>query len=235
MTQSANWCKSRFRISLESYNEGASLQTSISNHISQCLDPRGPDSELREVNKSVFHITNVGRISIGKVSSITSGTLSGLLQSACSQVRILLLALTISLTVGYGDISIIVNTSRIFFMLAVAWGSVIYSLFIVSMHVLTTLTPEEQDVYTAVITKEDTLSLRKGHAESTVFSFLVFLKRHQAKRMLLSKKRSITYRDHYTSAQRKRLDRQLGEIKSHSFYCDLIFHALLFQKQRKAV
>jgi hypothetical protein len=46
-------------------------------------------------------------------------------------------------TVGYGDITIFVNVSRMVFMLAIAWGFLIYSLFIVSMNVLTTLTSEE--------------------------------------------------------------------------------------------
>ena len=33
------------------------------------------------------------------------------------------------------------------FMLAIAWGFLIYSLFIISMNVLTTLTPDEQEVF----------------------------------------------------------------------------------------
>jgi hypothetical protein len=45
--------------------------------------------------------------------------------------------------VGYGDIVIVVNVSRIVFMFAIAWGSVIYSLFIVSMNMLTTFTEAE--------------------------------------------------------------------------------------------
>ncbi len=43
------------------------------------------------------------------------------------------------LTIGYGDITVFVNVSRIVFMLAIAWGILIYSFFIVSMNVLTTL------------------------------------------------------------------------------------------------
>ncbi len=49
--------------------------------------------------------------------------------------------------VGYGDISIFVNVSRIFFIVAIIWGTLIYSFFIVSMNVLTTLTEDEREVY----------------------------------------------------------------------------------------
>ena len=48
------------------------------------------------------------------------------------------------LTIGYGDITVFVNVSRIVFMLAIAWGVLIYSFFIVSMNVLTTLTESER-------------------------------------------------------------------------------------------
>ncbi len=83
-------------------------------------------------------------------------------------------------------------------MLAVAWGSVIYSLFIVSMHVLTTLSPEEKAVYRAVTVLEETRGLKE--AESIVFNYLIFIKRLRVKRHLQHKKRSVTYSLHYTEA-----------------------------------
>ena len=67
-------------------------------------------------------------------------------------------------------------------MLAVAWGSIIYSLFIVSMHVLTTLSPEEKAVYRAVTVQEETRGLKE--AESIVFNYLTFIKRLRVKRHL---------------------------------------------------
>lgn len=51
--------------------------------------------------------------------------------------------LTIVSIVGYGDITIFVNVSRMVFMFAIAWGFLIYSFFIVSMNMLTTFTADE--------------------------------------------------------------------------------------------
>ena len=56
--------------------------------------------------------------------------------------------------VGYGDISIFVNVSRIVFILAIIWGTLIYSFFIVSMNVLTTLTEDEKEVYDQIVRNE---------------------------------------------------------------------------------
>jgi len=83
-------------------------------------------------------------------------------------------------------------------MLAVAWGSVIYSLFIVSMHVLTTLSYEEQAVYREVTVREETRGLKA--AKSTVFNFLVFARRLKVKRGLMAKKLTIRYKLHFTEA-----------------------------------
>jgi len=58
------------------------------------------------------------------------------------------------LTIGYGDISVFVNVSRIVFMLAIAWGVLIYSFFIVSMNVLTSLTESERELYESIKRKE---------------------------------------------------------------------------------
>lgn len=118
-------------------------------------------------------------------------------------------------------------------MLAVAWGSVIYSLFIVSMHVLTTMSYEEQAVYREVTVREETRALKA--ADATVFNFLVFARRLKVKRGLMAKKLTIRYKLHFTEAQKKRLDRQLMEAKCHVFYCDLLFSAMLFSSQRKAM
>lgn len=118
-------------------------------------------------------------------------------------------------------------------MLAVAWGSVIYSLFIVSMHVLTTLSEQEQAVYNEVTVREEVRGIKA--AEATIFNFLVFARRLKIKRGLLAKKRTIRYELHFTEAQKKRLERQLMEAKSHVFYCDLLFSAMLFSSQRKAM
>jgi len=88
-------------------------------------------------------------------SLITFGTASGLLLSQC--LRVINLSSLISnplFLVGFGDITIFVNVSRIVFILAIIWGVLIYSFFIVSMTVLTTLSENEREVYDQIIRNE---------------------------------------------------------------------------------
>lgn len=58
-------------------------------------------------------------------------------------------------------------------MLAIAWGFLIYSLFIVSMNVLTTLSEEEKGVY-AKLVKEESISGMRDKADKVIGAFLVF-------------------------------------------------------------
>jgi hypothetical protein len=80
-------------------------------------------------------------------SLITYGTASGLLLSQCLQVINHSKSDLKPFLVGFGDITIFVNVSRIVFILAIIWGVLIYSFFIVSMNVLTTLSENEREVY----------------------------------------------------------------------------------------
>jgi hypothetical protein len=102
----------------------------------------------------------------------TCGTHSGWSSSLCLRVSAEIYV-KIVFIVGYGDITIYVNVSRMVFMLAIAWGFLIYSLFIVSMNVLTTLSEEEKVVYEQLVQTEQKIKSMPT-AGKLIATFLIF-------------------------------------------------------------
>jgi hypothetical protein len=90
-----------------------------------------------------------------------------------------------------------VNVSRIVFILAIIWGTLIYSFFIVSMNVLTTLTEDEREVYDQIVRNEKQQE-QYPQAESVIFNFLIYHRRAKKKQKLVKITKSKTYALHYT-------------------------------------
>ena len=128
------------------------------------------------------------------------------------------------LTIGYGDITVFVNVSRIVFMLAIAWGVLIYSFFIVSMNVLTTLTESERELYDSIKRREQ-LEHMRPRAESLVFTFLMFQRRMRRKQKLMEIKVGETYSRHYTREQKVRLERLVKETNATHYFFEVMFRA----------
>lgn len=96
-------------------------------------------------------------------------------------------------------------------MLAIVWGYLVYSLFIVSMNVLTTLTEEESEVYKQLVAREQS-DQTKPEAERVIFSFLVFRKKFKKKERFNRVKQSEKYEKYFTPEQKVRLERQIDEL-----------------------
>ncbi|TNV82288.1 hypothetical protein FGO68_gene2421 [Halteria grandinella] len=134
------------------------------------------------------------------------------------------------LTVGYGDIFIFVNISRMVFMLAIAWGFLIYSLFIVSMNVLTTLTQEEKVVYDTIVHQEKVDGLKQS-AGTTIAKFLVFAHRHRKR---LNKEEWLKKKAECASQRQiERVRKQIQEYQCMKVYSELVFYCQIFRKERK--
>jgi hypothetical protein len=82
-------------------------------------------------------------------------------------------------------------------MLAIAWGVLIYSFFIVSMNVLTTLAESERELYESIKRSEKKEQMR-GQAEEMIFRFVIGARQMRKRQKLNEIKKGNTYRLYYT-------------------------------------
>ena len=83
------------------------------------------------------------------------------------------------------------------FMLAIAWGVLIYSFFIVSMNVLTTLAESERELYESIKRSEKKEQMR-GQAEEMIHRFVIGARQMRKRQKLNEIKKGNTYRLYYT-------------------------------------
>ena len=103
------------------------------------------------------------------------------------------LVITIMLTIGYGDITIDTNFGRLVGIVTAFWGYLVYSLFVLSMNVLTM-----QDEYDSKAYKEfqklDRLKILKKSAGFTIGHFILFNHFLKKKQKLIDHTKTHTFR-----------------------------------------
>lgn len=90
-----------------------------------------------------------------------------------------------SYVVGYGDIVIDTNIGRLVGIFAALWGFLIYSLFVVSMNVLTKFDESDANAFKEYKKRDGILKLKKSAAK-TLANFILFDHNHRKKQNLIN-------------------------------------------------
>ena len=132
--------------------------------------------------------------------------------------------------VGYGDQEILTNPGRITAIFACLWGSVIYSLFILSMNLLTKQDDNDKLAYKEFKTKDGIQKIRKT-AGKIIGNFIMFNYTRKKKEELISKTKTNNFRNQ-TPDYKLKTDHEIKNIHVNIYMFNMIRALHLYHKKR---